>query len=242
MDLKATIAKGYRTRLIIISVGALMYAAWAAHDGSIDYPNDKAKYEKYTGLVEQYDTTEANKRWEEVAKQKGWETDIPDIVTDNDIRTQWIQFAITFTIGGYCLISFIIWSRRFVGADDKALYSHGNVEVPFDKITSIDANRWNSKGIARVSYDLGQGEEKVLVLDDWKYERAETDAVFERMREHDDAQKFEGLTERADEASADGLDRGAEEGSVAPADDSEASSTHTDEAVDGEETTKTQSV
>lgn len=193
MDLKATIASGYRTRLILIAAATLLYAAWSIYDATITYPDRADAREAFEDVKAKHPDT-WNEYWPDVAKENGWDgTKEPQALETYDIPMQWIQFVITITIGTYCSFSLIKWSRRFVGADAEKIYANGGVEFNFDQITSIDATRWESKGIARVRYDAGAGE-KELVIDDWKYEREPTDAVFSRIREHVDADKITGLT------------------------------------------------
>lgn len=195
MDLKATIAGGYRNRLILITLGAMLYAAWCLYDATKGYPDKQEIFQKYTKVQK-----ENPDNWQEVWAQKikvtGW-PEQPKEVSDWNIKTQWIQFGIVFPIGAYCLFSLVVWSRRYVGADASKLYSHGGVEVPFDQITSVDAARWENKGIARVYYDG-----KSILIDDWKYQREPSNAIFERVRENIDAEKISGLSE-PEEAEAD---------------------------------------
>ncbi|MFN3166353.1 MAG: hypothetical protein ACE37H_04730 [Phycisphaeraceae bacterium] len=192
MDLKATVASGYRNRLILITLGALLYAAWAYYDATVKYPEQIEVYETYQDIREANES-DWNKVWAEKIKETGW-PEQPKKRTQSDIGTQWILFGITFPIGALCLIMLIKWSRKYVGADRDTLYANGGVEVPFDKISKIDASRWEAKGIARVRYDVGAGE-KELVIDDWKYTREPSDQIFARLRERVDPQKIEGLEE-----------------------------------------------
>jgi hypothetical protein len=199
MDLKATVANGYRNRLILITAGALLYAAWAYYDATVKYPKQIEIYETYQEIREEHGS-EWNKVWAEKATEEGW-PEQPGERTRGDIGTQWILFGITFPIGALCLFTLIKWSRKYVGADQTKLYASGGAEVPFDKITTIDASRWEAKGIARVRYDAGAGEQEI-VIDDWKYEREPSDQIFARLREHIDPDKIEGL-DAADTSSVE---------------------------------------
>ena len=201
MDIKATIDTdtfGYRNRLLLIALGAMLYAAWCLYDARIGYPNKIEARDRFEEVKKEY-PEEWKKEWPKVAKENGWDpTKEPDELSEGDITTQWLQFAIVFPIGSYCLISVALWSRRYIGADDEKLYSHGGVEVPFDKITRIDATRWESKGISRVYYDLGVGEQNVLI-DDFKYDRKTSNEVFTRVRDAVDDDIIDGLIENDDD-------------------------------------------
>lgn len=197
MDIKATIDKesfGYRNRLLLIALGAMLYAAWCLYDAMVAYPDQIDAYQSIQTVKDDY-PDEWKTKWPEVAEANDWDpTKEPDKRTNGDITTQWLQFAIVFPIGSYCLFSVLIWSRRFIGADEEHLYANGGVEVPFDQISRIDASRWENKGIARVYYDLGSGEQNVLI-DDFKFERQPTDAIFTRIKDAIDEDKIEGLTD-----------------------------------------------
>ena len=202
MDLKATIDKdsfGYRNRLLLIALGAMLYAAWCLYDARIGYP-DKIEAREEFNRVKAEHPEDWKQKWEEVAVANDWDpTKEPDEKSKGDITTQWLQFAVVFPIGSYCLIAVAIWSRKYIGADDTKLYANGGVEVPFDKISRIDATRWENKGIARVYYDLGSGESNVLI-DDFKYDRQPAMAIFNRIKDAIDDDKVVGLSDEADEA------------------------------------------
>lgn len=201
MDLKATIDKesfGYRNRLLLIALGALFWAGYCFYDALVAYPDQIDAYNAVTQLKEEH-PEDWRDRWEETAAENDWNTTKePEERTEGDILTQWIQFGIVFPIGSYCLIAVAIWSRRYVGADNTTLYANGGIEVPFDKITRIDANRWENKGIARVYYDLGSGEDNVLI-DDFKYDRQPAMAIFNRIKDAIDGDKIVGLSDAADD-------------------------------------------
>jgi hypothetical protein len=201
MDLKATIDKdtfGYRNRLILIALGALFYAALCVYDAKVKYP-DQIKANKEIERVKAEHPTDWKDHWPAVAEANGWDPDKePKERSQGDIMTQWWQFAVVFPIGSYCLFTVLVWSRRYIGADDSKLYATGDVEVPFDEITRIDAARWENKGIARVYYDIGAGEKSILI-DDFKFERQTTDEIFNRILKAVDDEKIEGLTQAASE-------------------------------------------
>ena len=208
MDLKATIASGYRNRLLLITIGALVYAAWAFYDASYKYPAKQEQFQAYK-QTQQENPKDWNAVWAKKIEEKRaegieWEEQ-PAEVTDMSVATQWILFGITFPVGTLGLISLIRWSRRYIGADQTTLYASGGVEVPFDKITTIDAVRWENKGIARVRYDTGSGERE-LVIDDWKYQREPSDQIFARLREHVDSEQIVGLAEPAEAEDGDESD------------------------------------
>lgn len=197
MDLKAKIDKdtfGYRNRLILIALGALFYASLCVYDATVKYPKQIDARQLLEDVKKEH-PSDWKDHWPAVAKANDLDPNKePKERSEGDITTQWWQFAVVFPIGTYCLISVLVWSRRFIGADESTLYASGNVEVPFDQISRIDATRWENKGIARVYYDTGSGENNVLI-DDFKFERQTADAIFNRMKLAIEDDKIEGLLE-----------------------------------------------
>lgn len=196
MDLKATIDKdvfGYRNRLLLIALGALIWSALCVYDALEKYPAQIERRELFESTQKNH-PKDWQDRWAEVATANDWDPKEPNKRSPGDIHTQWIMFAICFPIGTYCLISVGRWSRKYIGADETTLYANGGIEVPFDKITRIDASRWERKGIAYVYYDLGPSNGNVLI-DDFKFERQAADAVFNRIKNAIDANQIEGLTD-----------------------------------------------
>jgi hypothetical protein len=201
MDIKATIDKesfGYRNRLLLIALGAMLYAAWCLYDALVAYPDKIAAHEAFNRVKIEHPEDWRQTEWPKVATANNWDpTKEPDEKTNGDILTQWLQFGIVFPIGVFCLFSVITWSRKYIGVDGNTLYANGGVEVPFDQITRIDAARWENKGIAKVYYDIGSGESNVLI-DDFKFERLPADAIFNRLKEAVDDEKMEGLSDASD--------------------------------------------
>lgn len=198
MDIKATIDKdtfGYRNRLILIAIGALFYAAYCVYDATVAYPDQIEAREAFNQLKTDH-PEDWKQKWPEVAEANDWDpSKEPKERSQGDITTQWLQFAVVFPIGSYCLFAVALWSRRYVGVDETKFYANGGVEVPFDQITRLDATRWERKGISRVYYDTGTGEKSVLI-DDFKYEREPADAVFDRIKEAIGEEKVVGLSEK----------------------------------------------
>ncbi|MEM1353525.1 MAG: hypothetical protein AAGC44_02310 [Planctomycetota bacterium] len=189
---QASIASGYRWRLIIIALGCLGWASWCVKDATVTYPEQIERREFFVAYQDanpEWATT-----WPETAASKGWPIEEPTDRSQGDILTQWLMFGLTAPIGLYCLSLVLIWQGRYLGSDEEAIYSHGNRKAKWDQITRIDASRWEIKGIARVYYDDGSGERQILV-DDWKFEREPTTAVYQSLKDHVDQAKFEGLEE-----------------------------------------------
>jgi hypothetical protein len=75
-------------------------------------------------------------------------------------------------------------SRGEYRLEGHTLHVPGHPAVPFDNINSIDRARWDKKGIAFIHYDLGDGRQGKIRLDDYHYDRPPTDAIFERIEKY----------------------------------------------------------
>lgn len=90
---------------------------------------------------------------------------------------------------GYALpplgIAMLIWtlyrSRGQYRLDDETLHVPGHPPVPLEQIRRVDNSLWERKGIARIAYELADGTQGELTLDDFVYERKPTDSIYERI-------------------------------------------------------------
>lgn len=187
---RATVANGYRWRLVIIGVIGVAYAGWAVYDATINYP---AKQEKRVAF-EQFvlDNGPDPALWAAEARRLGWPIEEPKKIGENDILTQWILFGIAFPVGALHLVLWVLWSRRFVEGDEAGIKAEGGKAFTWDQVTAVDAQKWDRKGIAYVDYESDSGK-GMVVLDDWKMEREPTDKIFDLLRENVPAEKISGL-------------------------------------------------
>ncbi len=174
MSIRANISSSYRWRIGIVGIAALAFAAYCYYDGAIAYPAQKERWDRYSELVEQYPET-YQREWVALAETNGWKTEFPTERTDNDIMTQYIMGAMCTAVGLFFFGSFLMMTRRYVETDDEALWDRKN-RATWDQITEIDKTRWPTKGIAVVHFKEG-GQSKRIVLDDWKFDRNETQRI-----------------------------------------------------------------
>lgn len=102
------------------------------------------------------------------------------VYSEQDIKTQWVQAAITLLLG---LLAFgviaIKATRQFI-ADDQGLSGTGIGAQPlaYKDIASIDWSRWKDKGIVR----LTRSDKSVLTLDGWHF--AGITQIVEEIQKH----------------------------------------------------------
>ncbi|MEM9414043.1 MAG: hypothetical protein AAGA29_01025 [Planctomycetota bacterium] len=189
---RATVSSGYRWRLIIIGVVMVAFSGWAVYDATVKYPNKEKLRETFERETSGAEPGNRLTVWAEYAGEHGLDKTEPEALSEFDILTQWLLFGISFPIGAYHLVQWMLWSRKFIEADDDGVRAHGNTAFTWDQVTAVDANKWDRKGIAYIEYDAGKGN-SLLVLDDWKMEREPSDAIFALLQENVDADKIVGL-------------------------------------------------
>ena len=183
MPVRANISKGYIWRPGLIGVAALLFSAWFFYDGFVKYPLQKEMSEAHTRIYQEHtDPIEAGREWEKLAQSKGWPVAKPTAKTDTDIMTQKVLGGITAPVGLYFLFTFIVSLGKWIEADERGVRTRSGHEAGYDKITSIDKSRWQSKGIAVVQYE-SNGQPGRIVLDDWKFEREPTKRILEAIEE-----------------------------------------------------------
>ncbi|MEM9751917.1 MAG: hypothetical protein AAF916_00870 [Planctomycetota bacterium] len=179
---RATIAKGYRVRLAILALGLCGFAGWAAYDGAIGYPKKQAMYEDLEAFKEQHDDWQT--RWADHARTKGYGEDIAKNPNElkplktHDIGTQFTMMGICAPIGLWFVWCWLAAGWRYVEADEQGVRANGGVDLTWDQVQSIEDDRWKSKGIAYLRYQKDGGDDGRILLDDWKFNRNETTAIY----------------------------------------------------------------
>ncbi len=184
MNVKATIATGYRLRLVLMSLLMLGFGVYCVYDGHIAYPQTKEIGLAYQELKEANPNT-FPELWPALAKENGWSTKVPKKIKteaeyDSDIKTQWIMAAITGPLGLWFGFKLLRENFRWVAMDDKGLTASGGHEAPWDSITGLQRERWKTKGIAHVVYrDASGSKERKILLDDFKSDREATAKIYD---------------------------------------------------------------
>lgn len=188
MAVRATISSGYRWRLGLLTAMVLGFGAFFVFDGLVRYPKQRANYAHYeqfiAGEIKGPDGQPLTD-WAAYAKEQGLpgESSVKKgNHSDNDIYTQLVIGTPLVLIGLWIGVSFVRTFGRWVEADDDAIRTSWGQHCKISDITAIDDKRWASKGIAILKYkDQQAGIERALVLDDWKFDRAAMDSIFEHI-------------------------------------------------------------
>jgi len=170
----------YRNTRYLMTVLLIGMGLWFGYDGFVGWPKANENWEqldqKRSAADKRNDHSEAERLREEQSKFKHH--------TDTDIRT---QKMLAFALPPLAII-LLIWalhnSRGEYRLEGTMLHVPGHPPVPFANITEIDKRLWDRKGIAYVSYDLGNGQQGSLKLDDFLYDRPPTDEIYGRIEKY----------------------------------------------------------
>jgi hypothetical protein len=176
---RAKSSGGYLTRLVILSVAFLGWAAWSLYDGAVVYPRQRERALAF----QQFKDDGRIDEWPAFAAGKGWDDEDPGRPKNHwDIGIQYGMAGIALPIGAVFAFALLRSVGRWIEMRDDRFVTSGGEECRFDSITAIDKTRWDEKGIAVVHYQA-DGFDHSLVLDDWKFERPPIDAMVAKVDE-----------------------------------------------------------
>jgi len=181
MSIRAKSSFNYKWRLALIGIVCLGFGIYCIYDGFYAYPAQRVRANKFLEMKDAGRTDE----WPDYARSQGWSIEDPGSPkSDFSIYAQYIMAAITLPIGLLFGVSYLRYMNRWVEADDNGIRTSTGQDVPWDDVTGIDTARWKAKGIAMVQYTHGEGTPDTILLDDWKFERDETVAIYKQVAEH----------------------------------------------------------
>jgi hypothetical protein len=184
MAVRATISKGYIWRPAVMGAMGLVFCGLFLYDGFIKYPHQEVMWGVYNQIRVKYekDPNEAQRIWEQTARDKGWPITKPIERAKKNILTQKIMAAASAPFGLYFAFAFLSCLGRWVEADEEGLRTRSGQRVPYGAIKSIDKSRWERKGIAVVHYEA-DGRAGRITLDDWKYDREPTKRILQAIED-----------------------------------------------------------
>ncbi len=128
--------------------------------------------------------------WKEFSGEKAWPQQLDtteDFMPAYKIRHQLIASLVCFALTAIALFFLLRTKSRVMKVDDQGYYPPGGDLVPFDKMTVLDKRKWESKGLASLTYTDGGGEEKKAKIDGMVYgqfreeDGAPAEALFQKV-------------------------------------------------------------
>jgi hypothetical protein len=170
----------YRNTRYLMTVLLIGMGLWFGYDGFIGWPKSNEMRNKLLddakAIDARGDRAGAERLIQEAGKYKAH--------TDTDIRFQKVLCFALPPLAIILLIRSLHNSRGSYRLEGTTLHVPGHPPVPFANITEIDKRLWDRKGIAYISYDLGDGRQGKLKLDDFLYDRPPTDEIYQRIEKY----------------------------------------------------------
>ncbi|MEX0887675.1 MAG: hypothetical protein WD009_14680 [Phycisphaeraceae bacterium] len=219
MMVKATMSRAYQMRVGLVAALLLVFCLFPSpitgflYDAVVRYPEQQRIYEEYVEVRETHEDWRSE--WVQRMQAHGY-PEVPEGRSEMDITTQYIFAGITGGLGLLFLFGFLRTFGRWVAVDDEGLLTSARQRARWAAITSVDQERWETKGIAVVHYRTDAGQPARITLDDWKYDREPTQAIFEHARREVARANGEQIDGDDVAAAAGGVARGAGDAPDAP--------------------------
>jgi hypothetical protein len=178
MALEATLSKTWKRRMLMITAICTGIGLWFYYDGAFGFPKKNEVFTAHQQFVEEGRETE----WTGFARSKGWDPKPPERLYERaDLIVQYLLGTVSL-LGAFTAAAWLsmCWRRR-LRSDGEAVFSDAGVRVPLSAMHRIDKRKWDTKGIAVVTYD-DHGRDRRLVIDDYKY--AGGDRILAQIEEH----------------------------------------------------------
>ena len=162
-------------------------------DGAVGYHR---KNERYKVWKEFQDSGKAGE-WSDEALRRGWKEDEwtdylqahsllnnppAEVFPPGKITEQYVCAGLTLTLGTIVLIYWLTQVKRVVRTDEEAVHTAAGTRVPFSAITEVGKKQWESKGIARIRYELN-GRRGQFVVDDYKFDTEPSRTILKEIEE-----------------------------------------------------------
>ncbi|MDB4265445.1 hypothetical protein N9891_01705 [bacterium] len=145
--------------------------------------------------------------WKEYSGEKGWPQVVDpqeDFMPAYKIGHQLIASAVCFLLTAVALFFLIRTKGRVMKADEKGYYPPGGDLIPYGDIKVLDKRKWESKGLATLTYS-SDGEEKKAKIDGMVYgqfkeeEGAPAEALFQLVLSNFEGELIELVIEDDDD-------------------------------------------
>ena len=157
-------------------------------DSEQAWPEVLLDYEGYRKAYEAERSKVEPPLWSAFSDSKGWGEKPPK--TDHDaksIRNQFVYGAICGLLAVGALFILLRCLSREMKVDGEGYYPPGGGRIPFGSMHRIDKRKWDTKGLATLSYRTESGEEKSAKVDGMVYGQfhpengAPAQALFDRI-------------------------------------------------------------
>jgi len=166
--------------------------------------------------------------WKIYSGEKGWPQVIDlteDFKSAYKIREQLYAAIVCLLLTAICLYFFLRTRGRSMRADEDAFYPPSGEKIPFSKMTQLDKRKWETKGLATITYTDEKGESAKVKVDGMVYgqfkeeDGAPAEVLFQHILSNFEGELIE-LVEEQDDAENENEERPATEDSDAAVENS----------------------
>ena len=205
MTIRASVDNKFIRRFLYISIGCFLFMLWGLYDGLYTSPRDVEIAKAYKELSKKREAgeiteDERGEMWKELATKNKWPLSKPKEphIAQGYVYFQWFVFGTGLILGVFFLIKYLRLRNSWMEADETAVTTSWGPTVKFDDIETINKHKWEKKGIARVHYKDDSGTSKIMVFDDFKYNRETMGQIMEMAEKNlTDEQIVGGVRESA---------------------------------------------
>lgn len=184
------------------------------------YPADTDFDKRWPDILKKMDDHKTDELWREYSKEKGWPQKIDpkeDLKPARKIREQIIAAGVCLALTAVTLFFLLRTKSRSMKVDQQGYYPPGGELIPFSAMKTIDKRKWETKGLATITYEE-DGKEKKAKIDGMVYgqfkeeEGAPAEALFQKILKNFQGELIEFVSEDDEEDDKDSKsDRGDEE-------------------------------
>jgi hypothetical protein len=179
MPAEAHVTSIWKKQKLFVALFLIGIGLWFFIDGKWTWPRSNVRWKAHDQFLKEKRLAE----WPPYAQSHGWKLDPPHkYYEQDDILAQFLFGSAAAAAGAITVVYWLRQKRRVVKTDDEAVYAPDGTRVPFSAITGLGLKKWESKGLARVRYEL-DGKRGEFVLDDYKFDRDPTHEILKEIEE-----------------------------------------------------------
>lgn len=178
MSLVARVTPIWKKQKLFMGLFLIAMGGWFFWDGTIGWPRSNERYYAWAKFREEGQL----QNWPAYAKERGWVEKAPDhAYSPHQLQGQLICGTLATLSGLLVLGHWFSQRNRVLRADDEAVITPAGTRVPFSAITGLGLKKWDSKGIARVRYEI-EGRKGEFVVDDYKFDTVPSREILEQIK------------------------------------------------------------
>ena len=179
MPAEAHISTTWKRQKLLVGLFVIAFGAYFFFDGLVTWPKSNVRWKAY----EEFKKDSTLGGWSDYAESKGWVEEPPHkFYEHSDIVGQFVCGTLLVVLGGIVLVYWATQIKRTVRTDEEAVYTAAGTRVPFSAITGVGKKQWESKGIARIRYEL-DGRRGQFVVDDYKFDTDPSRTILKEIEE-----------------------------------------------------------